>query len=499
MTIPYTSIFDGPTIITRKDLCGILNLDISRPGLKFSAIEIQKSFKQRLLRFHPDKQSAQNPPIPTDICNILMSDILQARDYMLKGEDNIPGKACVGNIKKSFTMESNDWIDALISVLNWIQSETLAISSTIPWISRFSNNFFIILPLSTFSNNQLNFRYVNVFSKELDAIRPYLKDIDGSSLTIFLLQLKNALKSNEQVDIATIIKQLKGNLPEYLTENKKFDDLLAAIQGANKELKQILTNDFIGHLQHIVQFLISFIVTVPSWRHIVGVYFISLLFTASSVPRYFSATKTVTEVIWEQKGLIGLTLSSLPILILTAALLPLNIAIQLGIQFAWIAQRAFYQILVNSIKLLYSTINIARYLYRKDVSLSRSAFTLFESTLNITIRLAFNIAIEVLDTMIFVLTDQSMPNSFQRNFNNWLDSIINSLNPKIAEGLPLITANQDKIKEPLDHETPSQTFGFFDSGHAPFHNAEDIWLKQLLANLSVENQDDEVHGNPLKI
>ena len=494
MTITYTSIFDGPTIITQKDLCEILNLDVSRPGLKFSAIEIQKSYKQRALRFHPDKQRSQNPSIPTDICNILMHDIVLARDYMLKGEDNIPGKAFVENSKKSFTMESNDWIDALISVLNGIQSGASAISSSIPRISRFSNNFFIILLLSTFSNNQLNLRYVNVFSKQLDTIRPYLKDIDGSFLTNFLFQLKDALKSNEQVDIAAIVKELKGNLPENLTENKKFDDLLTAIQGANKSLKEILTSDFIGHLQHIVQFWPNFIATVPSWRHIVGVYFISLLLTASSLPMYFSATKTVTEVIWEQKGAIGLTLSSLPIFILTAALFPLNIAIQLGIQFAWIALRASFQILVNSIQLLYSVINIVRSLFSKDISLSQSAFTLFENILNLTIRQAFNIPIEVLDEMIFFLTSQSILSSFQSNFNNCLDSIINSLRPKIAERpLTLVTANQDNIKEPLEHERPSQTFGFFDNGQAPLHNVEDNWLKQLLAHLSVENQDD-VHG-----
>lgn len=381
--------------------------------------------------------------------------------------------------------------------MNGIQSGASAISSTIPWISRFSNNFFIILLLSTFSNNQLNFRYVNVFSKELDAIRPYLKDIDGTSLANFLLQLKDALKSNEQVDLVTILKQLKGNLPENLTANKKFDDLLAAIQGANTELKEMLTNDFIGHLQHIVQFWPNFIATVPSWRHIVGVYFISLLFTASSLSKYFSATKTVTEVIWEQKGAIGLTLSSLPILILTAALFPLNIAIQLGIQFAWIALRASFQILVNSIQLLYSAINIVRSLFSKDISLSQSAFTLFESTLNLTIRLAFNIAIEILDEMIFILTSQSMLSSFQSTFNNWLDSIINNLRPKkIAEGpLTLIIASQDKIREPLGHEKPSQIFGFFDNGHVPLHNAEDSWLKQFLANLSAQNQNDEMYDD----
>lgn len=500
MTIPYTSIFDGPTIITQKDLCELLNLDISRPGLKFSAIEIQKSYRMRALRFHPDTQKNKNPPIPAHVCNVLMNDIALARDYMLKGEDNIPGKAFLENSKKSFSMESNGWADALISVLNGIQSSTSTISSVIPWMGRFSNNFFIILLLSTFSNNQLNFRYINVFSKELDAIRPYLKGIDGTSLARFLFQLKETLNAAEQMDIAAIITQLKEHLPEHLTTNKKFDDLLVAIQHTGKKLKEMLTDDFIDHLQHVVQFWPNFIVTVPSWGHIVGVYFISLLFTASSLPKYFSATKTVTEIIWEQKGVIGLILSTLPMLIFTVALLPLNIAIQLGIQFAWIALGAFLQILGNSIQLSYSVINIVRSLFSNDTSFSQSAFILFESLLNLTIRLAFNIVIEILDEMIFILTNQSMLSSFQNIFNNWLDSIINSLRPKkIAEGaLTLVTTKQDKINESLGHEKPSQTFGFFDNGNAPLHNVEDNWLKQLLANLSAQqNQDDEMHDDLL--
>ena len=168
MTTPYTSVFDGPTLITKKDLCDILNLDTSRPGLKFSQSEIQKAYKRRAVRFHPDKQLSQNPPIPTQICNILMNDIVLARDYMLRGEDNIPGKTFVENSKKSFSANPSDWVDTVINVLNGIQAGTSAVSSTVPWLSRLSNNFLMILLLSTFSDGQLNFRYINIFSKELE-------------------------------------------------------------------------------------------------------------------------------------------------------------------------------------------------------------------------------------------------------------------------------------------------------------------------------------------
>ena len=89
----YSSIFDGPTVITRKDLCELLNLDTSRVGLRFSSAEIKKAYHKRALRFHPDAQTRFHPSIPAEICNILMNDIVLAKDYMLNGEDNIPGKA----------------------------------------------------------------------------------------------------------------------------------------------------------------------------------------------------------------------------------------------------------------------------------------------------------------------------------------------------------------------------------------------------------------------
>ena len=207
------------------------------------------------------------------------------------------------------------------------------------------------------------------------------------------------MKSTDEVDIADVIRGLKEHLPESLTKNKKFEDLLVAIQNVNKKLKKMLTNDFIDHLKHIVQFWPNLIARIPSWRHIFSVYFISLLFTSSSLPKYFNATKIITEVIWEQQSTAGLVLSALPLLILTPVLLPLNISIQLGVQFAWIALRASYQILMNSIQLLSAVINIIRSLFNQDNSLSQSVFTLFESTLNLTVRLTVNIAIEILDEM----------------------------------------------------------------------------------------------------
>lgn len=492
MTISYTSVFAGPQRVTRKKLCEILNLDTSRPGLKFTEKEIQRAYRRRASRFHPDVQSSQTPPIPTDICNILMGDIMRAKDRMLAGED---GNGNGDVLEKLFTTPPEDLIDVFISVLNGVRSGVLESSyldisnDIVPWVSYFSNDFFIILYFSIFSKGQLNFHAVNVFLKTLDAIQPYLKGMDETSLIIFLHQLKKAFESTGQMDTAAIMAHLKANLPEDLIKNKKLDDLSTIIDHAGKELKEMLTDDFIKYVQHIVHFWFNVIATLPGWRHIVGVYFMSLLFTSSSLPNYFSAVKTVAGVIWEQKGTTALILSLVPMFVLTAVLLPLNIVIQLGAQFAWIAVNTSLQILADGIKLLRSAANTIRSLFNKDNSLSRNAFILFESILDLTIRLVFNIVIEMLDKMIFILSGQSTLSSFQSTFTRWFDSIISSLRPKAIEekSFMLIPASSGKTGEPVGTEKSSQTFGFFNNGCSAAH--EDTWLKQLLISFSAQNNE----------
>ncbi|CEG55553.1 J domain-containing protein [Legionella fallonii] len=507
MPIPYSSIFDGPTIITKNDMCQLLNLDVSRAGLIFSAAEIKKAYHKRALRFHPDAQTRFAPPIPTEICNILMNDIVLARDYLLNGDDNILGKAFVEN-SESMVVNSGNWVDTVISILDGIKVGTSAVSYTVPWLSRLSNNFLMTLLLSTFANGQLNFRFINTFSAQLAAMRPYLQEIDGSSLAEFLHKIKSGLTATDELDAVAIVAQLKEILPKSLTENEKFDDLIAAIQGTGSELKELLTDDFIDHLQHIVYFWPNFVATIPSWTHITGVYFISLLFTATSLPKFFSATKTITEVIWEQKGAVATILAALPFTLLTALLLPLNIVIQFGIQFAWIAMKASLQVLVNSFKLLFSAFNLIRSVFNEEISFPQQAFALFESILNLTVRLSFNLVFELLDEMIFILSNHSVLSSLQNGFNSLLDSMLDSIRPEIVvhEIEPwseeqLNAEDQGQLMVAYDHQeqpeeetvanTAAQAFGFFADTNFPLHNAQDLWLIQLLASVAV--QQDEVH------
>ncbi len=442
-------------------MCEILNLDISRPGLIFSEREINKAYRLRAKLFHPDKQKQYNPSIPNDICGLLMNDIEHAKDYLLLNKDNITA---------DFD-DFDDCIDKLKNAMNLLNYYR-------------NNEFILIWDLAQFSPK--NNIFLSIVYKSLDEYRHFLKDIDADSLNSFLIELNHDLKSNQQENIADIIDKHKQYLPKRFIENQYFVDFLFATRGKNEELKKLLTERFIGELQHIVKFWTNFIATAPRWKHIVCVYFISLIYTASCIPMIFSATKMITEVIWKQKGAIALTFSSLPILILTTALFPLNIAIHLSFQLITIAMRAFFQILKNSLGFLIAAICLVFSLFIDAISLSKCVLLLFESTLNLTIRLAFTITIEVLDAIIFLLTGQSMLSSFQSKFNHWLDSLTN-------KQLSLITTG--KIGELLNDENQRQNSSFFDIKNVSFTNKEDIWLKNLMDNLFVNINDDTVHEN----
>ena len=492
MPTPYTSIFEGPTIITKKDLCDLLNLDTSRPGLVFSHAEIKRAYKNRALRFHPDKQSEFDPAIPEATCNVLMNDIVLARDHLLNGDDNIPGKAFLENCN---TFKPDNWAAKVIGVLNALKAGVSTLSTAIPMLDTLSNNFLVVGLMSTFSDGQLNFRYINLFTEQLAVIRYYLEGIDGSALAAILHQIKEALQTTDELDLESLSIQLKEILPPAITENPQFDSLLAAIKETAKELTEMLTDDFIDRLQNIVQFWTHFIANVPSWKHIMGVFFTSLILTSSNLPKFFNALTVITQVILEQKGALTLVFTALPLLLLTAVVLPINMMIQPGIQFTWLALKTSLQILNNGFNLLASLVNIFRSLFsNSEKSFAKEAFSLVESVFNLTIRLSINILLEVFDVIILLISGKSPLSALQEIINTKFDTLFSSLHTE--EERALIVEENDKAEIPAETPEPvQQPFGFFANVNPPLHNMDDIWLKTLLEGFAEEHVVAEsLHG-----
>lgn len=503
MPYTYNSIFDGSSIVTKKDMCNILNLDPSRPNLSFSAAEINKAYKLRALRLHPDSQSRHgDKALPKDICEGAFNDIVLAKDYLLNGEDNIPGKAFKDKLN---SFESKDFIDAIIDTLKTIKEGSSTLSETVGWINLVSSNLLVIIALSTYSDRQLNFRYVNEFSEQLAAIRPYLKDIDGTTVAAFLHLLKDTITTAEELDVEELIAQIKLISPELLDSliaEKKLDALILAVKESGQELKNTLTDDFIDQVEHIVSFWPQLIANIPSWKHITGVYFISLLFTATSLPKFFNALKVISETIIQQKGILPFLITALPMLLVSALMLPVNIVLQLSLPFAWIALKAAFQVMTNGFLVLFSTINLLTSLLPgSTASVKNNAFNLLEGVFNLTLRLPLNIAIELLDSVLFILFNNNPLSPLQEWLNNQFDSLFGSIRPErefeVAGDPPLTVvdyvepAAQREIPEATAQ--PAQNFSFFPN--AKFLNEEDPWLNDLFESISETETLDEAPLN----
>lgn len=493
----YTSIFDGATLITKKDLCILLNLDVNRPNLMFDDSEIRRAYKRRALRFHPDTQQRFDKPIPRDISTLVLGDMERARDHLLRGEDNIPGKAFNS---RNIPQDAKAWIDLTINILNGIKDGTVTASKVVNWTNLLSNNFFIVLLFSTYYNSQLNFRFISPLAKALAPIQPYLKDVDGTAFAVFLRECKMQLEQAEKLDSVFIKERLGEILPVEFTRTENFDQLAVALQDSGKALKELLSDDFINKCQGLIHFWADLVANVPSWKHIIGVYFVSLLFTAGSLPKFVNALKVLSEVIIQNKGIPAFLLAVAPMFVTAALLLPLNMAFHLSTGLMWIALKAAISLLVEGIKLLNAMIRLP---FSQDVqTLKQHTFALFAALFNGSVRLSVNVALESMDKVIFILTNQNVFGALLERINELFDSLFALFRPitgpqaasetglQVAEVRQELPGSQQEIptrdpgnqQEPPARE-PRNNTGFFANQGLPLHNETDTWLDDLLAKL----------------
>lgn len=502
MPFVYNSIFDGSNIVTKTDMCTILNLDPTRPGLSFNAAEINKAYKLRALRLHPDSQNRHgDKALPKEVCEAAFNDIVLAKQYLLDGEDNIPGKAFKDAVN---AYGSEDFIDLIIETLNEIKAGSQSIAETVSWGYWLSSGLLVTALLSTYSDSQLNFRYVNEFTEQLTAIRPYLENIDGTTVASFLKLIRDSIDTAEALDSEELIAQIKLISPDLLDSlitAQKLDALILAIKESGKELKNTLTDDFIDQVQYLVSFWPQLLANVPTWKQIIGVYFVSLLFTATSLPKFFNALKVISETIIQQKGITPFLLAALPMYLVSALLLPVNIALQLAISFAWIALKSAFQLVTNGFLVVFATINLfTSLLPSSNNSFKTAALDLFEGVFNLTIRLPLNVGIELLDSVLFILCNKNPLSPVQEWVNELFDSVFGIEHPENELDLYSSDETQALIayespalpeKEARDNAKPEQNFGFFPK--AKFLDERDPWLNDLLNNIASTEVPENKH------
>ena len=426
--MPYKSIFETKTIITKADLCEILNLDSNRDNLNFSASEIKKAYRKRTLRIHPDKQAIYDKPIPAEDCTTLMSDAELARDYLLNNEDNIPGRAFKENLR---TNTLDDWFDICINTIKNIKSATTSSISGLNYLSYLSNNFLVLFTLATYSDNKLNFRYINEYTDILDTIRPYIENINGTAISEALKQIQITLTSVDDNELTLALDKLDATLPENITNNKKYNELKDAIKDARKDISEVLTANVIANIKHFFDFWPNLIATMPSWRHIIGVYLHTMLFTAITFPKHINAVSEILKVILKQKGKLAFSLVVIPFLLLNIAILPLKLLSQISLQALPISAKVLYRLISNGLQLIKSAIHLIKMIFSTtDYALNIELFKLSESIINLSLRFIITLSLEITDALIYVVSSYSPLAEFINYFNKIIDDLIAKLKPE---------------------------------------------------------------------
>jgi hypothetical protein len=418
-----------------------------------------------------------------------MTDIERAKDYLLAGEDNIPGRA----FSNSIPHETKDVLASVISGLNSFKQNSSSIQSTVFWLNVASNSFIALIPLSTYSDGQLNLRYINTLTQQLAAIRPYIKDIDGTTVANFLRFLRDELnKEGWEEKLVEFLNDISTELVSDIKKNDQLEQLINGIKESSEELKKLLTEPFIKKIQHIISFWPQFIATVPTWKHLAGVFFITMLFTATSIPKYLNAFKVISDTIIQQKGVGPYLLIVLPMLATTLLLFPLNIAINLTETIAWQALKASIQIIINGLALLSAAFNLLFSLNpTSNKKLSVEAFKIFEACFNVFIRLPLKMIIDLLDAATFILTNKYLLSFLSEALNNSLDSLLNLIRPKDHLTQSQKEENTELVLAEQDQQTPKKqseqiNLGFF--ANDSIYNESDVWLDDLLESFTTQQQ-----------
>jgi hypothetical protein len=185
----------------------------------------------------------------------------------------------------------------------------------------------------------------------------------------------------------------------------------------------------------------------------VSLYFISSLFIATSLPKFYKNTFILAEIIHQTYGSFLL----IPYLLFTSIILPINLATQFTVQFSWEILRLFMHLVYHLFGVFYNTMQLmlSAFSYSSALRIFRNLIVITENIL-LFLPTLLNIGIYILTNNYYLepliqQSRQAMMNLIERIMPNgkveprrdvWLEKFLNNF------------ASEEKVNTPLASYTP---------------------------------------------
>lgn len=489
--MPYASLFSRKAFITKKDLCEVLNLNLTRPNLAFTEEEINKAYRKRMLDIHPDRQHRKpvEKQLPGTLFTLLAEETKTAKQHLLANQFPIPSTA----FNQASSFETIKTLSLLTNLIEIVLNDYNTLAATLPYARYFSKDLYVALFLANYYENHLSINFLNTLIPVLEPLRPSLEKTDEKQLSMLLIQIREALNEASEQETITTLKKIFPLL--QLNEDastKEFKQFSKAIINGKEPLKKLLSKDLIDNIAKPLHYWRHFILHTPTWPLILCTHFLLTACFSKSIPKFLIAFKELMSLILTHKGMFSFTLSLLPMLILTAIYLPVNIMVQTINQ----ALKLSFQLSAQTYQALYLMLNANIFLLSAIFSgdafspselmtqnLKQQMTALIENSLVLMIKVPMTLFFNALDIGIYTFFDQVFFNRLLSDIHSELDAFICLIKSKL-------NVNQEAKEE--QKPLPLSQLSFINTSlTVPLFNTEDTWLNNIHNNVQAHLEQEE--------
>ena len=506
-TYQYQSIYSRAAIISKKDMCELLNLDTSRDNLEFSPAEIKKAYQIRAHRFHPDRQEQAQHPIPREVCRLLMQDIAKAKHHLLVGKDRVLGLGAeeifesFRYINQDIEDESElDWFACLIELIEQFEAGLSDTSESLYYASRFSHSISIWIFLSCFSDGRLLLHAFNPFAEELAYINQFFTILKEHHFDTLLLNFSSLFSQTyleqeilTEPEVQEIINQFLSELSVELSP-EQIQQLSQRLHALYFGLRETLSEEAKEQLINIIMFWVSKLSVLPSWWDILGVYFISLGFTAYSIPLFFQAVIDIFSTILVYKGVLQLLISSLLIVPMTLVMFPIYLLVLMTSRLAAPTVVALFQLTSALLNLAISAVNFVAVICTGSFgAIYNGLVGILESVTNVVVRVPLVLMLDLVNSILVIVVGQYLLSATSIYVLELFNNLFNYLRVgepisevEVSNELDMVqrgTFQYASYSEAASYNSDTFTFPtFFET--RPLHNDQDTFLEQVFESVS---------------